>query len=187
MLFCDLRRDFARFAGNASGSRARRLLECLRSPGLYAAAVYRLGHWALGRPAWARVVLDPAYFVLNLLVQILWGIEISRRARLGPGLYIGHFGGITVGSGIVAGANLAISQNVTLGSWEKGEGPLSPRIGDDVYIAPGARVFGDITIGSNARIGANAVVYGDIPENAVVALDPGYRVISLRGNRRLAA
>jgi serine O-acetyltransferase len=187
MLFPDMRQDFARFADNASGSRARRLLACLRAPGLHAAVVYRLGNWALGRPAWARVLLDPVYVALHLIVQVFWGIEISRHARLGPGLYIGHFGGITVGSGVVAGANLALSQNVTLGSWEKGEGPLSPRIGDDVYIAPGARVFGDITIGSNVRIGANAVVYGDVPENAVVALDPGYRVVSMRGNRRLAA
>jgi serine O-acetyltransferase len=187
MLLHDMRRDFERFADYASGSRTRRLLACLRAPGLHAAAVYRLGHWALGRPAWARILLDPAYVALNLAVQVLWGIEISRHARLGPGLYIGHFGGITVGSGVVAGANLALSQGVTLGSWEKDQGPLSPRIGDDVYIAPGARVFGDVTIGSNAKIGANAVVYADVPDNAVVALDPGYRVISMRGNRRLAA
>jgi serine acetyltransferase len=49
---------------------------------------------------------------------------------------------------------------------------------------PGARLFGAIRIGSNVKIGANAVVYRDVPENAVVALDPGFKILSYRGNRR---
>jgi serine O-acetyltransferase len=59
-----------------------------------------------------------------------------------------------------------------------------PVIGDDVYIAPGACIFGAIRIGNNVRIGANAVVCKDIPDDAVVALDPGFTIISYRGNRR---
>jgi serine O-acetyltransferase len=56
-----------------------------------------------------------------------------------------------------------------------------PTIGNDVRIAPGARLFGKITIGNNVRIGANAVIYKDIPDNAIVVLDPGFKIISNGG------
>lgn len=154
------------------------------SPGLQAVAVYRLGTWALRQPALVRVALDPVYAALNLLVKMLWGIEISRHARIGPGLYIGHFGGITVSSRAVIGANCALSQQVTIGIAGCGGKFGAPTLGDDVYVAPGARLFGPIRIGSNVKIGANAVVHRDIPDNAVVALDPGFKILSYRGNRR---
>ena len=51
-----------------------------------------------------------------------------------------------------------------------------------VYLAPGARVFGKISIGNNVKIGANAVVYKDIPDNAIVVLDPGFKIVSYKGN-----
>jgi serine O-acetyltransferase len=142
--------------------------------------VLRFGQWALRRSAWVRIALDPVYFVANLLVHIAWGIEISRRASIGPGLYIGHFGGITVSGSAVIGSNCNLSQNITVGL--SGDGV--PVIGDDVYIAPGARIFGRIRIGNNVKIGANAVIHKDIPDNAVVALAPGYQIISYAGNRR---
>jgi serine O-acetyltransferase len=159
----------------------------LRSPGLQAVFAYRVGRWALGLPAWARLAADPAYWLLDLAVKILWGIEISRHARIGPGLYIGHFGGITVSSRAAIGARCSLSQSVSLGVAGEGEREGAPTLGDDVYVGPGARVFGAIRIGNNVKIGANAVVYKDIPDNAVVALDPGSRIISFRGNRRDAA
>jgi serine O-acetyltransferase len=157
------------------------------SPGLQAVAVYRLGHWGLGQPAILRLLLDPLYVALNLFVKALWGIEISRKARIGPGLYIGHFGGITVSSLAVIGANCSLSQQVTIGVAGGPGREGAPRIGDDVYIAPGARVFGRIRVGNNVKIGANAVVHADVPDDAVIALDPGFRIISYRGNRRQAA
>src|SRR6266850_6129103 len=78
----------------------------------------------------------------------------------------------------VIGRNFNLSQCATIGTGGSGEKMGAPAIGDGVYVAPGARVFGRITIGSNVKIGANAVVYKDIPDNAVVALDPGFRLIS---------
>ncbi len=156
------------------------------SPGLQAVAVYRFGRWALAQPRALRLVLDPAYVVLNVLVKVLWGIELSRRARIGPGLYVGHFGGITVSSRAVIGADCAISQGVTIGAAGHGERYGAPEIGDDVYVAPGAKLIGPIRIGNNVKIGANAVVHRDVPDNAVVALDPGFRILSFKGNRRAA-
>ncbi len=166
----NLRADLARALEYENGGRARRWLLALGAPGTHAVLVYRLGRWALGQPAPVRVPLGVVYQLLYLLVRICWGIEIPRAARIGPGLYIGHFGGIAVSRRAVIGRNCALSQQVT--------------IGDDVYIAPGARVFGRIRIGNNVKIGPNAVVGEDIPDNAVVALDPGYRIVSYRGNRR---
>ena len=175
------RQDLARVREHDRGA-----LACLRSPGVHALAAYRLGSWALRQGAW-RILLDPVYFVLNLAVQVLWGIEISRHATIGPGLYIGHFGGITVSRRAVLGARCALSQCVTIGTAGQPGRHGAPQIGDDVYIACGARLFGPIRIGNNVKIGANAVVHKDIPDNAVVALDPGFRIISDLGNRRQAA
>lgn len=178
--FPSLRRDLER-AGKI-GRRAGLL--SLLEPGAQAVAVYRLGSWALRLHPLARLAVDPLYGVLALLVRILWGIDLSRHARIGPGLYIGHFGGITVSRHAVIGANCSLSQGVTIGAAGHGEGYGAPVIGDDAYIAPGARVFGPIRIGDNVKIGANAVVHEDIPNNAVVALSPGFTILSYRGNRR---
>lgn len=173
-----LARDFERYCQMEGGSR----LQALRQPGLHAVAVYRLGHWALEQPRWARVFLDPLYVLLNLGIKVLWGIEVSRHACIGPGFYIGHFGGITVSPATVIGARCNLSQNTTIGVSTGGV----PVIGDDVYIAVGARLFGPIRVGNNVKIGANAVIHRDIPDNAV-AVAGDFRVLSQKGNRALAA
>ena len=51
-------------------------------------------------------------------------------------------------------------------------------IGEYVWIGPGAKIFGKIRIGNNVSIGANAVVSKDIPDNAIVVLAPGCKIIS---------
>jgi serine O-acetyltransferase len=51
-----------------------------------------------------------------------------------------------------------------------------------VYFAPGVRVFGRIRVGNDVKIGANAVVYKDVPDQAVVVLDPGFRIVAMSGN-----
>jgi serine O-acetyltransferase len=97
-------------------------------------------------------------------------------------LYIGHFGGITVAPNTVIGSNCTLGQSITIGAWGSGEMYGAPVIGDNTYIAPGARLFGKIRVGNNVKIGANAVIYKDVPNNAIVVLDPGFQIISLKGN-----
>jgi len=75
------------------------------------------------------------------------------------------------------GKGVSISQLVTIGISVQGEKRGAPTIGDDVYIAPGAKLLGKIHIGNNVKIDANVVVRKDIPENATVVLDPGFRVV----------
>lgn len=178
-----LRADIMRTYEYLQGGRLRRIVNCLRSPGVQAMIAFRFGQWLDSQPSLLRLLLQPIYFVLNGLVKIMWGIELPRSATIGPGFYIGHFGGITIAPGVVIGRNCNISQHITIGLSGQGGKAGVPKIGDNVYIAPGARLFGKISIGDNVKIGANAVVYKDIPDNAIVVLDPGFKIVSYRGNR----
>jgi serine O-acetyltransferase len=70
---------------------------------------------------------------------------------------------------------------VTIGQSNRGKRKGCPTIGNEVYIGPGAKIFGNIKIGNNVAIGANSVVTRDIPDNAVVVGIPG-NVISYNGS-----
>ncbi len=177
-----VRDDFRRYYQLMQGGGTVRYLQSLRQPGLQATAVYRFGRWILSRPGWQRLLLGPVYLILDFLVQAVWGIEISRHANIGPGLYVGHFGGITISPDAVIGSNCNLSQNTTIGLSGGAGSAGVPVIGNDVYIAMGARLFGRIRVGNNVKIGANAVIYRDILDNAVVVTGD-FKVISLKGNR----
>ncbi|MES1263704.1 MAG: serine acetyltransferase, partial [Peristeroidobacter soli] len=167
--------DVRRHYEICDGTHWDRVIQCVRAPGVQAMAVLRFGQWTLQQPRWARWLVDPLYVVANLYIKVFWGLDLSRYTQIGPGLYIAHFGGITISPFAILGRNCNISQSVTIGVAGHGAREGAPVIGNDVYIAPGARVFGKINIGNNVKIGANAVVYKDIPDNAVVALDPGFK------------
>ncbi|WP_129644169.1 serine O-acetyltransferase [Peristeroidobacter agariperforans] len=178
-----LRADLRRRYAMTSGSTLQRLLSCIRSPGVHAVLVLRFGQWSRSRPKALRILLDPLYVILDFFVQALWGIEIPRTAQIGPGLYIGHYGGITVSPIAVIGRDCNLSQGITIGVSGSGAKRGAPTIGDNVYIAPGARLFGKIAIGNNVKVGANAVIHKDLPDNAIAVLDPGFKIISYAGNR----
>lgn len=146
------------------------------SPGAHACVVLRLGHWSETLPKPLRLLIEPVYQLDSILLQAVWGIQIDRWPPIGPGFRILHSGAIFVGGHI--GANMDIAHDVTIGI--AGEGPRQgvPTIGDNVHIAAGARVFGKIRIGHNVKIGPNAVVHRDIPDNAIVAAAPGYRIVA---------
>lgn len=179
-----LRADLDRFCGYLQGSRARRLIEALASPGPQAVIVYRFGSWQRRLPPLLRWPLEPVYRLAYLLITFLWGIELRRTAKIGPGFYIGHFGGIIVSGKAVIGANCTLMQGVTIGLSGHGERGGVPEIGDDVFIGPGAKLFGKIRVGNNVKIGANTVIHRDVPDNAIVALNPGFQIMSFKGNRR---
>lgn len=109
------------------------------------------------------------------------GISIPYQTKIGSGFYIGHFGGIVVSSGASIGTNCNLSQGVTIGQINRGPNKGTPHIGDHVYVGPGAKILGRITVGSNVAIGANAVVIKDVPDGAVVVGVPA-RVISHEGS-----
>lgn len=110
-----------------------------------------------------------------------YGISISHRVSIGPGFYIGHFGGVVVNDAVIIGANCNISHGVTLGQKNRGGYKGAPIIGDNVFIGPGAKILGAVSIGDNVAIGANAVVTKDIPPNAIAVGIPA-KVIGYSGS-----
>jgi serine O-acetyltransferase len=155
----------------------------ITSPGLIAGVYYRLGHWLWnyrGRFALPLRLLRPFYMVFKRGIEIYSGASISPRAVIGEGLYINHFGSIFVGA-VVIGENCNLSQEVTIGVAGRGSQRGMPTIGNRVYLAAGAKIFGQVTIGDDVAVGANAVVTKSIPDCAVVAGVPA-KVISFRGS-----
>ncbi len=110
------------------------------------------------------------FFMLWLRhLKVKYGFDISYRTTIGKGFYIGHFGGIVINGDAVIGENCNLSQGVTIGVLVRGNKTGIPKIGDRVFIGPGATILGGITIGNDVLIGANAMVTFDVPDNAVVA------------------
>jgi serine O-acetyltransferase len=159
-----LQRDIARYATgkNANQPLLIVLIKNLYShPALLAVVHYRSAQW-LRRSRW----LLPFYVLNRLLyplVRTISGVELSPSVRIGPGLCLMHFGPIVIHPEVVAGENLTILHNVTIGGADSGV----PRLGDHIAIGTGATIIGGITIGDGARIGAGAVVTKDIPAGAV--------------------
>lgn len=82
--------------------------------------------------------------------------------------------GIFISNNAKIGKDVVIFQQVTIGSntLPDSRRPGSPTIGNRVYIGAGAKIIGGVTIGDNCRIGANAVVYEDMPPNSVAVCAP---------------
>ena len=182
-----IKSDFMRyFETSTSTSLYKKTLQALFAPGFRAMCVYRFGKWIKRRNLFFQITFLPFYHFLNQRLKIKWGIQIPLSCEIGEGFYIGHFGGITIASDAKIGKNVNISQLVTIGEAGEGEKAGAPTIGDSVYIGAGAKVIGKIKVNDNVKIGANAVVYKDIPKNAVVVNYPGFKIISYKGNRKEA-
>ncbi len=133
---------------------------------------------------WQRPLFFPLYAIARLILghyEIKYGISIPFLTHIDMGLLIGHFGGIVVNGGAVIGKNCYLGQGVTIGQVNRGEHKGTPVIGDNVYIAAGAKIIGNIKIGNNVAIGANAVVTKDVPDFAVVVGIPA-QIISYKGS-----
>ena len=107
------------------------------------------------------------------------GLTIPMNV-FGAGLSIAHYGSIVVSGKAKIGKNCRIHSATNIGE----ANGVAPLIGDNVYIAPGAKIIGGVTIGNNVAIGANAVVVKDIPDNVTVGGVPA-KIISEKGSRDL--
>ncbi|WP_301103002.1 DapH/DapD/GlmU-related protein [Propionivibrio sp.] len=111
--------------------------------------------------------MSPVFTWLNVL---LFGIEVTPRCEIGPGLLLPHTHGTVIGASRI-GANAIIFQGVTLGAKyaQMDYHPESrPTVDDDVMIGAGAKVLGGINIGSRARIAANSLVIESVPPDSTV-------------------
>ncbi len=98
------------------------------------------------------------FFVLRKFYKLSYKLGFTIPVNVfGPGLSIAHYGTIIINTRTKVGANCRIHAGVNMGT-EAGFADRAPAIGDNVYIGPGAKLFGPITIPDNTAIGANAVV-----------------------------
>jgi serine O-acetyltransferase len=155
----------------------------LTKQGLWALAEYRFSHWVLTKVQVPLVLqmLKIIGAVWHKLIEITTGIDLPKYTKIGKGLYIGHFGGIIVSPHAEIGEFCHLSHDVTIGVGGRGEKSGVPKIGNRVFIGPGARIFGSIKIGDDVAIGANSVVTKDIPNRAVVMGIPA-QVINFNGS-----
>lgn len=121
------------------------------------------------------------YFFRKSSIRL--GFSISPNT-FGPGLSIAHRGTIIVNGNAKIGANCRIHADVNIGT-RAGTIGEAPVIGDNCYIAPGAKIFGPIFIGNNSVIGANAVVNRSFPEGSQTIAGVPARVISKKGSEQL--
>ncbi|TSA57730.1 serine O-acetyltransferase [bacterium] len=144
--------------------------------GLHAIILYRISHFLYG----FKIPLIPR--IISQATRFFTGIEIHPGAVIGKGFFIDHGMGVVIGQTTVIKDNVTLFQGVTLGGTGKEKGKRHPDIEDNVVIGTGAKVLGNITLGANSYIGANAVVIKDVPENSTIVGVPG-RVTKQAGKK----
>ena len=121
--------------------------------------------------------------IISQLSRFLTGIEIHPGAKIGRNLFIDHGMGVVIGETSEIGNNVTIYHMATLGgiapsinSNDQRQVKRHPTLGDCVVVGSGAQILGPVIIGTHAKIGANAVVTKDVPENAVMVGIPAKNV-----------
>jgi serine O-acetyltransferase len=138
---------------------ARSLLEiALVYSGVHAVWLHRIAHRMWQRGGMLRL---PAR-MLSQFSRILTGIEIHPGAVIGRRLFIDHGMGVVIGETAEVGEDVLMFHGATLGGVSMSKGKRHPTVGDRVLIGAGAKVLGPVTIGADAKIGANAVVVHDV-------------------------
>lgn len=142
--------------------------------GFHAIETHRLAHWL-----WGRGRRDLAYYLQSRSSSV-FQTDIHPAATIGRGTFLDHATGLVVGETAVVEDNVSILHGVTLGGTGKQDGDRHPKIRYGVMIGAGAKIMGNIEVGSCARIGAGSVVLRSVPPNTTVAGVPA-RVIGEAG------
>ena len=121
--------------------------------------------------------------MISQFSRFLTGIEIHPKAKIGENLFIDHGMGVVIGETSEIGNNVTIYHMVTLGgvspsieSNQQRNVKRHPTLMDNVVVGSGAQILGPVVVGKNAKVGANAVVTKDVPENAVMVGIPAKNV-----------
>ena len=142
--------------------------------GLHAIIMYRITHSLL------RLKIPFLPRCMSQFTKFITGIHPG--AKIGKGLFIDHGMGVVIGETSVIGDNVTLFQGVSLGGTGKEKGKRHPNIGNNVVVGTGAKVLGNITVGDNSYVGANAVVIKDVPLNSTVVGVPG-RITKQEGRK----
>ena len=149
----------------------------LTYPGVKAVFMHRIANF------FAIAKFDLVARIISQFSRFMTGIEIHPKAKIGKNLFIDHGMGVVIGETSDIGDNVTIYHMATLGgispsinSDTQREVKRHPTLQDNVVIGSGAQVLGPITVGKNEKIGANAVVTKDVPENGVMVGIPAKNV-----------
>lgn len=142
--------------------------------GLHAIWAHRVAHylWKRGARISARI--------LSQIARFFTGVEIHPGAKIGRRVFIDHGMGVVIGETAEIGDDVTLYHGVTLGGTSLNKGKRHPELGDRVTVGAGAKILGNIRIGADSRIGANAVVVKSVPDNSVVVGIPGQVVRKAR-------
>lgn len=148
-------------------------------PGFHAIVWYRLSHWL-----WSNRLFVLARFIGNI-GRFLTGVDIHPAAKIGNRLVIDHAIGVVIGETAEIADNVTLYHNVTLGgiapaveSEAQKDVKRHPTLLEGSIVGSGAQVLGPVTVGRNARVGANAVVVKDVPDGCTVVGIPAQPVAS---------
>jgi serine O-acetyltransferase len=149
----------------------------LSYPGVKAIFFHRIAHF------FCVAKFDLIARIISQFSRFLTGIEIHPKAKIGKNLFIDHGMGVVIGETSEIGDNVTIYHMVTLGgispsidSDNQRNVKRHPTLLDNVVVGSGAQVLGPVVVGKNAKVGANAVVTKDVPENAVMVGIPAKNV-----------
>ena len=149
----------------------------LTYPGVKAVFFHRLANF------FSVAKFDLVARIISQLSRFLTGIEIHPGAKIGKNLFIDHGMGVVIGETSEIGNNVTIYHMVTLGgispsinSNDQRHIKRHPTLKDNVVVGSGAQILGPVVVGKNSKIGANAVVTKDVPENAVMIGIPAKNV-----------
>jgi serine O-acetyltransferase len=137
-------------------------------PGLWALFFYRIAH----RFYQMNLRFLPRF--ISAIGQFLTTIDIHPAAQIGRRVFIDHGMGVVIGETVIIGDDVLIYQQVTLGGVSTSKGKRHPTIESNVVIGTGAKVLGNITIGSNSKVGANSVVVKDVPSDSTAVGIPAH-------------
>lgn len=146
---------------------SRSILKIMRTDGTSAMILYRINQFLVRNKLGAFAII---FRYMNRALNSCW---IGKNAEFGKGFVIMHPYGIVINSNIRAGENIIVQSGVVIGVSGSGSGSAMPVLGNNIYIGSGAKILGGIRIGDNVKIGANAVVLSDVPDNATVVGIPG--------------
>ena len=119
---------------------------------------------------------------ISQLTRFFTGIEIHPAAKIGKRLFIDHGMCVVIGETAEVGNDVLMYHNVTLGGTGNHHGKRHPTIKNNVILSSGSKILGPITIGENSKIGANAVVLKDVPDNATAVGIPA-KVVKINNEK----
>ena len=172
----DLHRYFKNQSRTVNPSIKKKIRIILETYGVHAILVYRFGYWIESEIIEKNIylikhVLLWAYYILNFLVIKMYDIRISRKAKIGKGLYITHFGGIVI-SNCILGEHCTVNQRAQIEGDDSSLLEELCHIGDNVWIGPHAIIKKGIRIGDGATIAAGSVVLGDVEKRCLALGNP---------------